>query len=136
MRRVLINGAAGVVAFLHGQPFSIAAVTIKNGKIVEIVFLADPDRIAQLDLTELGDQRIHVHRYRPRAGAVPRPETERDNGRQSAAQVVDRLSISLASERLSRSLPLGRHRRPRSAIRSFGRTPPADACDAIQTRPL
>jgi RNA polymerase sigma-70 factor (ECF subfamily) len=55
MRRVLINGAAGVVAFLHGQPFSIAAVTVKNGKIVEIDFLTDPDRIAELDLTELGD---------------------------------------------------------------------------------
>ena len=55
MRRALINGAAGVVTFLHGQPFSIAAVTIRNGKIVEIDFLTDPERIAQLDLTELGD---------------------------------------------------------------------------------
>ena len=55
MRRALINGAAGVVTFLHGQPFSIAAVTIRNGKIVEIDFLADPERMAQLDLTELGD---------------------------------------------------------------------------------
>lgn len=54
-RRVLVNGAAGVVAFLHGQPFSIAAFTIKKGKIVEIDFLTDPERIAQLDLTELGD---------------------------------------------------------------------------------
>jgi RNA polymerase sigma-70 factor (ECF subfamily) len=54
MRRALINGAAGMVTFLHGQPFSIAAITIKNGKIVEIDFLTDPDRIAQLDLTELG----------------------------------------------------------------------------------
>jgi RNA polymerase sigma factor (sigma-70 family) len=55
MRRALINGAAGMVSFLHGRPFSIAAVTIKNGKIVEIDFLADPERIAQLDLTELQD---------------------------------------------------------------------------------
>ena len=55
MRRALINGAAGVVTFLHGQPFSIAAVTIRNGKIVEIDFLADPERMVQLDLTELGD---------------------------------------------------------------------------------
>jgi len=53
MRRALINGAAGIVTFLHGQPFSIAAVTIKNGKIVEIDFLADPERIARLDLTVL-----------------------------------------------------------------------------------
>ena len=54
MRRALINGAAGIVAFRRGRPFSIAAVTVKNGKIAEIDFLADPDRIAQLDLTEIG----------------------------------------------------------------------------------
>jgi RNA polymerase sigma-70 factor (ECF subfamily) len=55
MRRVLVNGAAGVVTYLHGQPFSIAAVTIKNGKIVELDFLADPERIAELDLAALDD---------------------------------------------------------------------------------
>jgi RNA polymerase sigma factor (sigma-70 family) len=53
MRRALVNGAAGMVAFLHGQPFSIAAITVKNGKIVELDFLADPERIAQLDLNVL-----------------------------------------------------------------------------------
>jgi RNA polymerase sigma-70 factor (ECF subfamily) len=55
MRRALINGAAGMVTFLHGRPFSIAAVTVRNGKIAEIDFLADPERIAQLDLTVLRD---------------------------------------------------------------------------------
>jgi RNA polymerase sigma factor (sigma-70 family) len=55
MRRALINGAAGMVTFLHGEPFSIAAVTIRNGKIVELDFLADPERIAQLDLPVLRD---------------------------------------------------------------------------------
>jgi RNA polymerase sigma factor (sigma-70 family) len=55
MRRALINGAAGMVTFLHGKPFSIAAVTIRDGKIVELDFLADPERIAQLDLTVLRD---------------------------------------------------------------------------------
>jgi RNA polymerase sigma factor (sigma-70 family) len=55
MRRALINGAAGMVAFLHGEPFSIAAVTVRNGKIVELDFLADPERIARLDLTVLRD---------------------------------------------------------------------------------
>jgi len=54
MRRVLINGAAGMVTFLHGQPFSIGAVTVRNGKIVELDFLTDSERIAQLDLTQLG----------------------------------------------------------------------------------
>jgi RNA polymerase sigma-70 factor, ECF subfamily len=55
VRRALINGAAGAVAFRHGQPFSIGAMTIRNGKIVEIDFLVDPDRIAQLDLHVLDD---------------------------------------------------------------------------------
>ncbi|HSJ92956.1 MAG TPA: sigma-70 family RNA polymerase sigma factor [Gaiellaceae bacterium] len=55
MRRALVNGAAGMVAFLRGEPFSIAAITIRSGKIAEIDFLADPDRIARLDLTVLGD---------------------------------------------------------------------------------
>src|SRR3954466_16332025 len=53
MRRALINGAAGMVTFLRGKPFSIAAVTVRNGKIAEMDFLADPERIAQLDLTAL-----------------------------------------------------------------------------------
>ena len=55
MQRALINGAAGMVTFLHGQPFSIAAATVRNGKIVELDFLTDPERIARLDLTVLGD---------------------------------------------------------------------------------
>jgi RNA polymerase sigma factor (sigma-70 family) len=55
LRRALINGAAGIVAFRDGQPFSIGAFTIKNGKVAEIDFLADPERIARLDLSELRD---------------------------------------------------------------------------------
>jgi RNA polymerase sigma factor (sigma-70 family) len=54
-RRALINGAAGIVAFRDGQPFSIGAFTIKSGRIAEIDFLADPERIARLDLSELGE---------------------------------------------------------------------------------
>jgi RNA polymerase sigma-70 factor (ECF subfamily) len=53
LRPVLINGAAGMVAFLHGQPFSIGVVTVRNGKIVELDFLADPERLRELDLTIL-----------------------------------------------------------------------------------
>jgi RNA polymerase sigma-70 factor (ECF subfamily) len=53
MRRVLVNGAAGIITFLHGQPFSIAAITVRNRKIAEIDFLTDPERIAQLELKEL-----------------------------------------------------------------------------------
>jgi RNA polymerase sigma-70 factor, ECF subfamily len=55
IRPALINGVAGAVAFLEGEPFSMAAATVRNGRIVELDFLRDPVRLAQLDLTELGD---------------------------------------------------------------------------------
>ena len=55
IRPALINGVAGAVGFLHGQPFSIGAVTVRNGRIVELDFLADPERLRQVDLTILDD---------------------------------------------------------------------------------
>jgi RNA polymerase sigma factor (sigma-70 family) len=55
IRPALVNGVAGAVAFLHGEPFSIGAVTVRNGKIVELDFLSDPERLRQLDLTILDD---------------------------------------------------------------------------------
>jgi RNA polymerase sigma factor (sigma-70 family) len=55
VRPALINGVAGAVAFLHGQPFSIGVVTVREGKIVELDFLADPERLRELDLTILDD---------------------------------------------------------------------------------
>ena len=55
MRRALVNGAAGMVSFMHGKPFSVGTVTVRDGKIVELYFLVDPERIAQLDLSALTD---------------------------------------------------------------------------------
>jgi RNA polymerase sigma factor (sigma-70 family) len=55
IRPALINGVAGLVAFLDGQPFSIAAVTVRKGKIVELDFFNDPERLRLLDLTILDD---------------------------------------------------------------------------------
>jgi RNA polymerase sigma-70 factor, ECF subfamily len=54
-RRALVNGAPGTVSIRDGKPFSVGAFTVKNEKIVQIDFLADPERIAQLDLTLLSD---------------------------------------------------------------------------------
>jgi RNA polymerase sigma factor (sigma-70 family) len=53
LHRALVNGAPGMVTFLHGKPYSIAAGTVRNGKILELDFLTDPERIARLDLTVL-----------------------------------------------------------------------------------
>jgi hypothetical protein len=55
VRTALINDVAGAVTFLHGQPFSIGAVTVRNGRIVEVDFLSDPERLRLLDLTILED---------------------------------------------------------------------------------
>jgi RNA polymerase sigma-70 factor (ECF subfamily) len=51
----LVNGAAGVVAFRRGRPFSVMGFTVRGGKIVEIDILADPERLRQLDLALLDD---------------------------------------------------------------------------------
>jgi RNA polymerase sigma factor (sigma-70 family) len=53
MRRALVNGVPGAVAFLDGEPFSVGAFTIRGGRIVEMDFLADPERLARIDLTIL-----------------------------------------------------------------------------------
>src|SRR5215831_17292509 len=55
IRPALINGVAGAVAFLDGEPFSIGVLTVRNGKIVELDFFADPERLRQLDLAILDD---------------------------------------------------------------------------------
>jgi RNA polymerase sigma-70 factor (ECF subfamily) len=53
--RALINGTAGLVSIRNGRPFSVGAFTVNRGRIVEIDFLADPVRLAKLDLTILDD---------------------------------------------------------------------------------
>jgi hypothetical protein len=55
IRRALINGAAGMVSLRNGVPFSVAAVTVRAGRIVEMDILADPERLGRLDLAVLGD---------------------------------------------------------------------------------
>jgi RNA polymerase sigma factor (sigma-70 family) len=53
-RPVLVNGDAGFVVFdPKGKPFSVVSFTISGGKIVEIDVLADPDRLATLDLSAI-----------------------------------------------------------------------------------
>jgi RNA polymerase sigma-70 factor (ECF subfamily) len=54
-RPVLINGALGMVAFRDGKVFSVGAITIRGGRIAEMDFLADPERLRRLDLTFLDE---------------------------------------------------------------------------------
>jgi RNA polymerase sigma factor (sigma-70 family) len=55
VRRALVNGAAGLVSERDGKLFSVGAFTVRGGKIVEIDFLVDRDRLAQLDLEVIED---------------------------------------------------------------------------------
>jgi RNA polymerase sigma factor (sigma-70 family) len=54
-RPVLVNGAAGVVVTVRGQPVAVMGFTVANGKIMEIDAIADPDRLAGIDPAVLGD---------------------------------------------------------------------------------
>jgi RNA polymerase sigma factor (sigma-70 family) len=47
---VVINGVAGILVAPQGRPFSIMAFTIVGDRIVAMDALADPDRLARLDL--------------------------------------------------------------------------------------
>ena len=55
VRPALVNGAAGVVVAPPGRVFSVLAFTVRDGKIVEIDGLSDPERLRDIDLTVLDD---------------------------------------------------------------------------------
>jgi RNA polymerase sigma-70 factor, ECF subfamily len=52
LRPVLVNGAAGVVVVVDGQPFSVMGFTVTDGKVAAIDVLSDPERIRRLDLED------------------------------------------------------------------------------------
>ena len=54
-RPVLVNGMPGMMAYRDGQPFSVGAITVRGGRIVEMDILADPERLRQLDLTAVDE---------------------------------------------------------------------------------
>ncbi|WP_157251674.1 RNA polymerase sigma factor SigJ [Nonomuraea typhae] len=47
---VLVNGAAGTLGTINGKPLVVSAVTIRDGKIVEIDIIADPERLRRLGI--------------------------------------------------------------------------------------
>lgn len=51
---VFVNGAIGILSRLpDGQPFSLMAFTVKEGKVAEIDVLMEPQRLSKLNLEEL-----------------------------------------------------------------------------------
>jgi RNA polymerase sigma-70 factor (ECF subfamily) len=51
---VLVNGSVGLLSLRDGRPVSIFSPTFRQGRIVEINILADPERLARLDLPGVG----------------------------------------------------------------------------------
>jgi RNA polymerase sigma-70 factor (ECF subfamily) len=49
-RPAIVNGAAGGVVFVGDRPYAILAFTFRNDRIVELDVVADPDRLAWIDL--------------------------------------------------------------------------------------
>jgi RNA polymerase sigma factor (sigma-70 family) len=51
VRRAVVNGAAGAVIFIAGQPSAIMGFVVRGGRIAAIDVLADPARIARIDVS-------------------------------------------------------------------------------------
>jgi RNA polymerase sigma-70 factor (ECF subfamily) len=58
VRPALVNGAIGVVITVNGQPVSVMGFTVADGKVVAIDSLGDPERLADVDITDLGDEEL------------------------------------------------------------------------------
>ena len=48
LRRVLVNGSAGVLVTLDGQPITLMSFTVAEGKITAIAGIADPGRVRRI----------------------------------------------------------------------------------------
>ncbi|MFI6318959.1 RNA polymerase sigma factor SigJ [Nonomuraea sp. NPDC050556] len=53
LRPAVVNGSAGVVATIGGELIAVIGFTVARGRIVRIDVLADPDRLAHVDLSPL-----------------------------------------------------------------------------------
>jgi RNA polymerase sigma factor (sigma-70 family) len=51
--RVLVNGAVGLLSVRDGVALSVFSPVVRDGRIVEINILADPERLARLDLGDV-----------------------------------------------------------------------------------
>lgn len=56
LRPAIVNGAAGVIVTMGGQPVTVMGFTIVEGKIVEIDAVADPERVGQIAAPVLTDE--------------------------------------------------------------------------------
>jgi RNA polymerase sigma factor (sigma-70 family) len=50
VRPAIVNGAAGAVIFVAGEPTAVMGFVVRGGRIAAIDVLADPERMARIDL--------------------------------------------------------------------------------------
>jgi RNA polymerase sigma factor (sigma-70 family) len=55
LRPALVNGAAGVVVTMAGQPVNVMGFTVAGGKIIEIDSIADPKRVQRIAAAALAE---------------------------------------------------------------------------------
>jgi RNA polymerase sigma factor (sigma-70 family) len=55
VRAATVNGAAGAVIFVAGQPTAIMGFLVRGGRVAAIDVLVDPQRIARIDLSAVAD---------------------------------------------------------------------------------
>jgi RNA polymerase sigma-70 factor (ECF subfamily) len=48
VQHAIVNGAAGALITVDGEPFSVMAFTVVSGRIVEIDVIAEPERLARV----------------------------------------------------------------------------------------
>jgi RNA polymerase sigma-70 factor (ECF subfamily) len=58
LHSAVVNGAAGMVITVSGQPFVVMGFTIAEGKIVEIDSIADPERVRRFATAFVPNQEI------------------------------------------------------------------------------
>jgi hypothetical protein len=51
VRAATVNGAAGAIIFVQNRPFSVMAFIVSGRRVTAIDVIADPERIASLDLS-------------------------------------------------------------------------------------
>jgi RNA polymerase sigma factor (sigma-70 family) len=55
VRPALVNGSPGGVILVHGRPFAVMGFIVREGRIVEIDAIQDPERIERTAAAVLGD---------------------------------------------------------------------------------
>jgi RNA polymerase sigma factor (sigma-70 family) len=56
IRPVLVNGEAGAVITVAGRPIAVMGFTVRDGQIIEINAIADPERVRRVAAAILGDE--------------------------------------------------------------------------------